>query len=181
MEKRVKDIMLPIENCPAVTGEASVKDAIGLLAKVLEAGPCTGGTTLLVMEKNTLTGTLGLKELMQAMDPAVFKGGTYRGWTVPAEMAPPLFLKGMFSEKCRDLSGRRVKDLMSPVPRLLDAEDTLIKAVHVLVEGGHENVPVWQGDRVVGLVGSLELVDEAAALQLSTEAGAASRKKQAAG
>lgn len=180
MEKKVKDIMVPIERCPTVTSGARVKDAMALLSKTMEAGPCPGSVPLLVMENSTLTGLLGLREIVQAMEPRVFKGGTYRGWTVPAEMAPPLFLKGMFTEKCRDLAERRVKEIMSPVPRLLDAEDTLIKAVHTLVDANYDIVPVWQGDRVVGLVGSLEIIDEVAALQLTNELGDA-RKKQAAG
>lgn len=181
MEKKVKDIMVPIERCPTVSARSSVKDAIAVLSKALEAGPCTNNLTLLVMENNVLVGTAGLKDILQAVEPTNFKGGTYRGWTVPADWSPPLFLRGMFTEKCKELANRRVGDVMSPVSRLVNAEDTLLKAVHTLASGGFDSVPVWQGDRVVGMVGNVEMIDEMATLQLNTNTGAGFRKKHAAG
>lgn len=181
MEKKVKDIMVPIERYPTVPGGGSVKDAVAVLSKALEAGTCAGNTLVLVTENNTLVGIVGFKEMMQAVEPTVFKGGTYRGWTVSGEWSSPLFLKGLFTEKCRALSELKVRDIMGPVTHLLNSDDTLIKAVHTLVSGGYEAIPVWQDGRVVGMLGSMEVIDEIAALQLNNESGADFRRKQVAG
>lgn len=179
MEKKVKDVMVSIERCPTVPPNGSVKEAVAVLIKALGAGPRSNNTSILVMENNTLVGLLGLKEVLHAIEPIVFKGGTYRGWTVSAEWSSPVFLKGLFTEKCKELSALKVREIMAPVTRLINSEDTLIKAVHTLVSGGFEAVPVWQDNRVVGMVGSVELFDELAAIQLKNESGSDLRKIQA--
>ncbi|MCL6634477.1 MAG: CBS domain-containing protein [Peptococcaceae bacterium] len=181
MEKKVKDVMVPIERYPTVSAGSSVKDVVAVMSRAMEAGPCAGGVPVLVMENNTLVGLVGPGEVMRAIEPVVLKGGTYRGWRIPAEWSAPLFLKGLFTEKCRGLSELKAGDIMVPVEQGLNAGDTLIKAVHILASGGYGTVPVWQDGRVVGMVGFAELFEEIAALQLGSEAGAASGRKQAAG
>lgn len=179
MEKKVKDIMAPIEGFPTVTMGAAVKDAVAVLGKAIEAEPCMGHAAVLVMDDKTLVGTVGLKEILQAIEPLAFKGGTFRGWTVSGDGSPPLCLRGLFAEKCGALAARPVKEIMSPISRFIKTDDPLIKAVHALTLNALEAVPVWQESRVVGMVGNIDLFNEVLSLQLNRESGVSGRKRVA--
>lgn len=178
MEKRVKDIMLPVESYPTVQAETMVKEVVSILAGAALRDSSLGLDMAVVMDRNTMIGTIGLNEIIQALDPAVLKAGNYRGWTISADMAPPVFLKGLFTEKCNFLADLPAREIMRPLERKLDAGDTLIKAVHVLLKNGFEPASVWQNDRVVGILGQKNIFNEVVELQLS-QVGTG-RKKQAA-
>ena len=178
MEKRVKDIMIPVEGYPTVKVETTVKEVVALLAAAALREPGPGMDLAVVMDRNTMVGTIGLNEIIQALDPAVLKAGIYRGWTIAADMAQPVFLRGLFTEKCSSLAGTPAREMMRPLARQLDGGDTLIKAVHVALKNGLDHVPVWQNDRVVGILGRKEIFNEVVSIQLSQkETG---RKKQTA-
>jgi len=181
MEKKVKDVMIPVGRCPTIPVGSSVKEAVALLGRALEAGPCAAGASALVIDNNTPVGVLGMREILQAVAPVAFKGGTYRGWTVPADWSAPVFLKGIFTDKCQRLSSIIVGEVMAPVTMTLNAGDPLSKAAHVLVAGGYPVVPVWQEGKVVGMVGYTELFAEVTAILSGSEPGADSGRKQVAG
>ncbi|KJS01396.1 MAG: hypothetical protein VR68_05185 [Peptococcaceae bacterium BRH_c4a] len=161
MEKSVKDIMIPIEKFPTIPAGSSVKEVLGVLRKAMESG---NNATLLVMENNTLAGILSFREILQAVNPVVFKEGIYRGWSVTEELSVPLFLNGFFTEKCREISNLEVRDVMRPANQFLNLKDTLMKALHAFVTNGFEAVPVWQDGRIVGMVGPMEVIGEMAAI-----------------
>ncbi|MFZ5651499.1 MAG: CBS domain-containing protein [Bacillota bacterium] len=180
MEKAVKDIMIYIDKHPRISSTSSVKDAVAELIGALRSGTCFNNTPLLVMEKNNLVGLLGIKEIMQAINPVVFKEGIYRGWSTSDEWSQPLFLKGLFTEKSKEISDLRVSDIMRPADQFLSLSDNLLKALHVLTLNGFEAVPVWHDGRVAGMVGVMEIMNEIAAIQTENDPGMEATIKQAA-
>lgn len=180
MEKLVKDTMVAVGKYPSIPAGSSIKEALSLLSKALGSGSCPGSTSLLVTENSTLLGILGLREILQAMYPIVFKAGSYRGWTVSDEWSQPLFLNGLFEEKCREISEYEVRDVMRPAKHFLNLNDNLIKALHALVSNGYEIIPVWQDDRVVGIIGVNEIIGQMSALH-EESTGNTGTEKQIAG
>lgn len=164
MEKRVKDIMLPIEGYPSVQADSTVKDAVTILNRAVlrKLGPRID--SVLVIDNNKMVGTIGLREILKAVEPA-YKGGTFRGWTVDDDWASPIFIKGLFTVNSSALADQTARKVMRPLQRLLNAEDTMVKAVHVLLQDCQDAVPVWQNDRVVGMVGYTDVFNEVVALQ----------------
>jgi len=112
------------------------------------------------MENNSLVGIVGLREILQAVNPVVFKEGIYRGWSVSDELSAPLFMIGFFTEKCMEIADFEVRDIMRPANQFLSLKDNLMKAVHTFVTNGFKDVPVWQDGRVVGMVGPREVIGE---------------------
>ncbi|MCL6638332.1 MAG: CBS domain-containing protein [Firmicutes bacterium] len=176
MEKKVKDIMIPIEGIPTIPAGAAVKEAVSVLGSTNLKNPCPGITAAVVVDRNEMVGTIGFNDLVQALDPAVLQGGVYRGWSIHPDLAPAVFFRGLFTEKCRALGEMRVRDIMKPVSHRLDESDTLSKAVHLIIKNNFEPVPVWQNDRVVGMVGSSEIIGEALLLQEDWKGAAGSKR-----
>ncbi|MCL6477188.1 MAG: CBS domain-containing protein [Peptococcaceae bacterium] len=171
MEKSVKDIMVPLGKYPTIPASYSVKEAIAALIKSMKSGTGQANTSLFVMENNTLVGVLGLREITKVLEPVVLKEGSYRGWTVSEKWTQPLFLKGLFTEKCKEIAELKVTDIMSPAARFLSINDSLLKAVHELVSNGFEVIPVRQDGRVAGMVGVMEILSEIAAIQAENTFG----------
>lgn len=178
MEKKVKDIMLPIEGYPSVQAGSTVKDAVAVLnrANLRKLGPRT--ETVVVTDHNKMVGTIGFRELLQVLEPA-FKGGTFRGWTVADDWVTPIFMKGLFTAKTSALADHPVETIMRPLQRQLNSEDTLVKAVHVLLKDCQEAIPVWQNDRIVGMVGYADIFNEVAAIQLGQQEAAGTEVRSA--
>ena len=173
MEKKVKDIMIPIEGFPTVQAGGTIKDVVSVLGQIGSKDPCPG--IVLVMENGKLAGTIGYREILQAVDPGM-KDRTYCGWTISEYWSPPVFMRGLFTEKCHALTSRLTREVMRPVSRFLNAEDTIIKAVHTLLNDGSEAVPVWQNGTVAGMVGCANIFNEVAAIEQSADNGGRSRQ-----
>ncbi len=155
MEKRVGDIMVPIMGFATVPADCTVKEAVTALARARQ-----GCQVVLVMEDDKVAGMVGLKEVMRALDPVMFKRATYGGWTINPDWKEPVVIAGDFHERCAALAERAVKEIMAPLPRQLKAQDTIIKAAHIIAGSGQEALPVWQEDRLVGMVGIKEIFTE---------------------
>ncbi|MDQ0284994.1 CBS domain containing-hemolysin-like protein [Desulfofundulus luciae] len=154
MEKKVGDIMVPIVEFATVPAESTVKDAVAALKA------CRGYPLVLVLENDRAAGMVGLKEVLRGLDPVMFKKATYGGWTINPGWREPVLFTGHIQERCAALAERPVKEIMIPLPRQLRARDGIVKAAHIILSTGQEPVPVWQEDRLVGMVGMKEIFAE---------------------
>lgn len=178
MEKRVKDIMLPIDGYPSVQADSTVKEAVAILNRSVlrKLGPRID--SVLVIDNNKMVGTIGLRDILKAVEPA-YKGGIFRGWSVDDDWASPIFIKGLFTVRSGALTEQLARKVMRPLQRLLNAEDTLVKALHVLLIDCQDAVPVWQNDRVVGMVGCADVFNEVAELQNGEQKDAGTQTRSA--
>lgn len=156
-EKRVQDIMIPIEDYSSVSVNNTVKEAIAILKKSfcnLDTGECHGHSSVLVFdEKNKLVGMLTFRALLMAIEPRYLK---YEG-------APPLFKEGFFSARAREEAEKRVKDIIQPVEFLtINHNDTLLKAIHLMLKHKIGSLPVLKDGLVAGMVRINEVFNEMA-------------------
>lgn len=155
-EKRVKDIMTPIEEYSTVGVNNTVKDAITVLKKSFCPDDLTGGKghrSILVLDENEhLVGILTLRALLKAVEPQFIKVDQ---WAVP------VFWEGLFTDRCREESSKKVRDIMVPIKFIsLDADDTIIKAVHAMIKHKLGSLPVAKNGTVVGMVRITEIFHE---------------------
>ena len=154
-EKRVKDILTPIEEYSTVDANGTVKEAIAVLKKSycpVEKSQCSGHRTVLVHEDCKLIGLLTFRALLTAIEPRFIKVDQ---WAVP------VFWEGLFTERCREESRKKVKDVMTPLSLVaLAAEDTIIKAVHAMIKHKLGTLPVTKDGQVVGMVRINEIFHE---------------------
>jgi CBS domain-containing protein len=173
MEKKIRDIMIPVGNRIAISADASFKDAVSLMKKSFcpeEGKPCTGYSTLMVYDNNILVGLLTLDDLLKAIEPQYLTGKTYRGWSIDTAWSIPVFWEGLFSDRTYEAIDKKVRDIMNPADFRLDADDTLIKAVYGMGKQKIYILPVMEEGRVIGMVRSIELFREICEFVLGEEA-----------
>lgn len=154
-EKRVKDIMTPIEEYSTVDANSTVKEAIFVLKNSFRPDDSSlyrGHRTLLVYEDNKPAGILTFRALLTAIEPRFIKVDQ---WSVP------VFWEGLFTERCREESKKKVKEIMTPVKLvMLEAEDTIIKAVHAMIKHKIGSLPVAKDGVLAGVVSVNEIFHE---------------------
>ncbi|MGQ9558261.1 MAG: CBS domain-containing protein [Desulfurispora sp.] len=169
-ERQVRDLMVNVEQYPAVTSDATFREVAAALKRSCpQAGGDVQTRAVLVYENNLLTGLVSLEDLMRAIEPQYLKGGTYRGWTVDAAWAIPVFWEGLFTERCLDAAERRVREIMRPVDFCVNADDPLIKAVYGMGKYQTNILPVVEEERVIGMIRSIEIFQEITSIILADE------------
>lgn len=166
-EKKLGDIMIPLQEYLAVSADTGFGEIVTTLRKSLEPAdgkPLKGSDTILVFDNNMVAGFISLVEVLGAIEPQFLKGGTYRGWTVSREWAIPVFWEGLFTDRCIEATDKKAREIMKPVEFQVEAEDPLIKAVYGMTKHSSRNIPVAQDGLVVGIVRSRELFLEVSAL-----------------
>lgn len=173
-EKRIKDIMTPVGEYSTVDADCTVKDAVRVLANSFcpdEGGTHQGHRTVIVNDSGKPAGFLTYRALLTAIEPRFVKVDQ---WAVP------IFWEGLFTERCREESKKKVRDIMTPIKLImLDSEDTIMKAVHAMIKHKLSSLPVEKGGEVVGVVRINEIfqeisdlvADQPAALETLAEAG----------
>jgi len=156
-EKKVKDIMIPIADYSSVSVNNTVKEAIAVLQKSfcnLDTGECHGHRSVLVFDdKNRLVGLLNFRALLLAIEPRFLK----------MEGGPTLFKEGFFTERSKEEAEKKVKDIMQPLELItINIDDSLLKAVHLMLKHKLGTLPVIEGDMVVGMVRNNEVFNEIA-------------------
>lgn len=156
-EKRVKDIMIPIEDYSSVSVNNTVKEAIAILKKSfcsLDSGECHGHRSVLVFDnENKLVGMLNFRALLLAIEPRFLK---YEG-------GPSLFKEGFFTERAKEEAEKKVKDIMQPIELMtIGADDVILKAVHLMLKNKLGTLPVTRDEKVVGMVRINEVFNEMA-------------------
>lgn len=155
-EKRVKDLMIPIEDYSRVNINSTVKEAIMVLKESFcpaTTGQCTGHRSVLVFDdKNNLVGLLTFRALLVAIEPQFLK---VEQWAVP------VFWEGLFTERCREEAQKKVKEVMHPITLVtVNAEDTISKAIHAMIKHKLGALPVVRNGQVVGMIRISEIFNE---------------------
>ncbi|RJQ28116.1 MAG: CBS domain-containing protein [Peptococcaceae bacterium] len=155
-EKKVKDLMIPIEEYSRVNINSTVKEAIMVLKESFcPAGTehCTGHRSVLVFDDDdNLVGLLTFRSLLVAIEPRFLK---VEQWAVP------VFWEGLFTERCREEAQKKVKEVMHPITLVtVNAEDTIIKTVYAMIKHKLGALPVVSNGRVVGMIRITEIFNE---------------------
>ena len=148
-EKKVGDLMLPLENFLTVSANTSLKDALYILERQV------GFTDrLLVFKNKRLVGMLRYSDILELFQPPRTKN--------PG--AEPLFFSGFFTRRCLSIVDKPVRDAMYTFTFALQREDTLCRAVYLMIKHRVDLLPVREGNRTAGILRSRELSAEASRL-----------------
>jgi CBS-domain-containing membrane protein len=139
-KRKVKDLVIPLSKYPHMPYWASLGEAIAQLNVAFE----TGHHTVLVFdEAYKLVGMLLQKDILKGLEPRF--AGHYR------EGAPILWESLLESASKKRLS-QPIKDFMSEAKITLDAEDSILKASHVMLDEDVRLLPVMEGAKLIGVV-----------------------------
>ena len=167
--KRVRDVMIPLEQYPSVRDTATLREAVEALERSqLDVGPRKSlPRVLLVFDAiEVMVGYVRRRDLMRGLEPKflVVQPLSYRKKLFDIALDPNLselshdrVLKGI-----REQGGRPVSDVMRPIETVVQADDHIMKAIYEMVSLDLSLIPVLDGKRLVGVVRSVELFHELA-------------------
>lgn len=157
-DKTVKNLMLPMAECPTVSPDDTVQRAITLLKEAA----AKGHQCVLVMdEKRQPKGLLSRRVLLRTLEPQ---------FVVTDRWALPVFWNGFFTDKCKEEAQKKVKEIMRPINLLtVEANDPIIKAIHIMVSNHVGLLPVLETGKVVGVLRLHEIFQEIAGLVANLE------------
>ena len=178
-EKRVKDIMCPIEEYEFVGLETSLCDVLSILKnnhQQVQAGARDSfHKTMFVKDAaGKIVGKLSAYDLTKGLvpEPAKKHSLSRSFYSVLSSRALEVadevhemqqrfkWLHSTFSELIRQESHKKVKDIMSPVHPLLVESDSINKAIYVMFSEEIRQPLVTRDGKIVGVVRLLEIFAE---------------------
>ena len=169
-EKKVRDVMIPIEDYTKLNLEHTVKDAILALkrsftlkvstSKIME----TGHRSILVFSRRgEVKGVLTIKDLLTAIMPGYLSAP--KPSMADSIQYSPMFWSGMFTKEVKVLINKRVDEIMSPAPITIDANSNLMEASYMMVANKVRRLVVMSDGKVVGMIREQDLFFEIERIQ----------------
>ena len=155
-ERKVKDLMIPLENYDSISSNKSVREAFELMDK-------TGHHAILVLdENNEPIGQLSYRDALIALEPKYSAGKWGHSWFTPEAFKnyPVFYYDGEFSGQCKAQLKKSVKEVMSSFPISINEDAPLSEAVHVMVANNIGRMPVVSGGKVKGMIRLIEIFEE---------------------
>ncbi|MBN2058929.1 MAG: response regulator [Deltaproteobacteria bacterium] len=174
VEKKARDIMIGIADYTSVSVDTSVREAIQKLmdsfkslvssSRVME----TGHRSLLIFDQNrNLAGILSIMDLIKGVRPAYlsasrpdmsesirFSSLYWGGW------------EGLFSIQMDILADKKVGELMSEPPPMIEGNTNLIQVADIMFKTQKRRLIVSEGNKVIGIVREQDLFFEMARIIL---------------
>jgi len=166
-EKKVSDIMIPVENYTTIDVNRTLKEAIEEVKKsyetILSTGKImeTGHRSILVFDgKGELVGILSIKDLIRALRPAYLSAP--KPTMADSIRFSPMFWTGLFTNQVKALIDKKVGNIMSKTPLLVDENANLMEIADLMFTERARRVAVTRQGKVVGIVREQELFFEIA-------------------
>ena len=178
-EKKVKDIMVPVEEYRTISQEVELHVALNIVKKDsedLKAGKISSfHKTLFVTGKNgKIVGKLSMHDFVQGLIPeqakapelsrAFYSVLSSRAMEVEEEVRDFQqrfqWLHHGFLELVRQEAGKKVKEVMSPVHPVLKEEDSINHAIYAMFKEKVRRPLVVRKGEIVGVVDSIHIFNE---------------------
>lgn len=177
--KRIRDIMIPIEEYETVGAEDRLCDALAKLKRTYEnAKACAPGnfhkTLFVVDDAKQFIGKISMYDLIRGLVPAVSKDidaspreeyvRSARIWEIEQKTAELSEQMGWLTRTFVDLVGqeakKKVKEIMSPVHPILKEEDSINQAIYLTFRVNERQPLVIRDGVVVGVVDLMRVFEE---------------------
>jgi CBS domain-containing protein len=150
-EKKVKDLMIPLEDYPHVPHWFTLRQAMAILreAAITFEGQFEPLAVLVFDEKFQLMGILSLRDIIKGLEPRLL----YEKITLAqAEGELPGSLRGLFGPELQRASQRPVSEFMKPNEATINADDSIAKALFLMIREKVSRLPVLQDDKLAGMI-----------------------------
>ena len=157
VERKVGDVMVPIESYSTINQDQTVKDAILKLKDSFSTTVTTSRimetlhrSMLVFDDKGKVKGVLTPGDIIEGLKPAYLRAPKI-SMADTIEFSP-MFWTGMFSTQVKDLAKMKIKQIMSPAPPTIDVGENLMEAAHTMMENKVARLAVTRGGEVVGVI-----------------------------
>lgn len=165
VERRVGEVMIPLAEYTVLGLEATLAEAVTALRNSFAARLATGRImetghrSVLVMDGDgQCRGIVALADLLKAIMPAYLSAP--RPSTADAVQFSPMFWQGMFNRASTELAGRRIRELMSPLPPTVSGAASLMEAAYLMVSRRARRLVVMDCGRPTGVIREQDLFFE---------------------
>jgi predicted transcriptional regulator len=172
--KRAEEIMIPLDRYPHIPHWYTLRQAIAeLRASQLEVqGRLSLPRAVLVFNKAyELLGIVRRRDILRGLEPRFLAGDSreYERRLFDVQVDPNLsdFSSDRMLREIRAQAERPVSDVMAPIGATVRHDDHLMKIVHEMLKHDLSLIPVLKDGRVVGVVRSVDLLNEVADIVLS--------------
>jgi len=169
LDKKVKDLMIPIKDYVVTSPEKTLQETILDMRKVyceVETGKCTeaGHRTGLVMTDNKLVGIVDFQSIMRALMPEIAGKLSDKlaalGISIAFAEADAHDLdaaKAGFKERVLQNARAKVGDVMLKLRGQIESDAEIMKALKLMYKNKVMVLPVFEGDKVVGVLRDSDL------------------------
>jgi CBS domain-containing protein len=171
-ERFARDIMVPLAEYPCIPETHTLRQAIEEMrkAQILRDERASLPRMALVFDKSLreLRGMLRRRDIMKGLEPRFLTSGSldYPKKLFNTEVDPNLseLTADKVAARIRARADRLVKDYMSPIRATVRHDDHIMKVIYGMVDKNTSLVPVLKNDDVIGVIRSVEILDEVAAI-----------------
>jgi CBS domain-containing protein len=164
-EKTVRQLMIPIEVYTTLNKESTRKEAIDKLRESFFAKVSTsrimetGHRSILVFDdRSKIIGFLAIIDLLRAIMPGYLSAP--KPSTADSIQYSPMFWTGMFKREVTRLAEKKIKDVMSPAPRTINANANLMEAAYTMIYQNKRRLAVTDSSGVIGIIREQDLLLE---------------------
>jgi CBS domain-containing protein len=161
-EKRVKDLMIPLEDYPHVPYWFTLGQAVMIVREtaIKFEGSFEPRAVLVFDEKYGLLGILTLKDIVRGLEGDILggPGGAALAW------------EDLVGPELKRQAQKPVSEVMSPFKVTVAGSDSLVKALSLMLQEKVERIPVLEDNKVVGLIRLADLFKEISEALLLPEA-----------
>jgi predicted transcriptional regulator len=163
LEKRVKDIIRPLDQYLKIRVEDKARDVLRLMERAYEE---KRPLCLLVVERElqgdeTIKGFITPREIVFGLATRFLKGAGKSG---------PIFWEGQLAQECIDGLDKQVNEIMDPIDVYVRDNEMLLEAVFLLFKSGKAFLPVADKEEVIGTIHIKDLFAEMIEITASSTA-----------
>lgn len=157
----VRDFIIPLDRYPHLLETQTLHDALETLTD-FSCGAnerLRYSTIYITNHEQQLVGKITLQDMLMALDDRFAeakKAGKFEGKGTEYPNLTILWEDSFFIE-CSKKKDIFLKNVMRPVTRLVKADDSLVKAISIMLYGNIEVLPVLDGDSIIGVIRLEEL------------------------
>ncbi|MCG8531249.1 MAG: CBS domain-containing protein, partial [Desulfovibrionales bacterium] len=164
-EKKVRDLMIPIESYTVINGDETLGEAIRRVRETFTVKLATdsimetGHRSVLIRDKkNRIQGVLAIRDMLRVIMPSYLHAPKPN--LAESIEYSPIFWDGMFTMGVRQMETTCIKDFMSPLPESIDGESNPMEAAHMMIASNHRRLLVDIEGEIRGIVREQDLFFE---------------------
>ena len=165
VEKKVIDIMVSIKEFTTLTEDRTVQEAVAQLKDTFSPKVSTSRlmetlhrSILVLNNRGKVKGAMTIADLLKGIMPAYLSAA--KPAMADSIVYSPMFWTGMFSKDVKLLASKKIKDVMSEAPLVIDGDSNLMEAAYMMLENGTTRLCVEKNGEVVGVIRQQDLFFE---------------------
>jgi CBS domain-containing protein len=174
---KVKDWMAPLHECPTLSEDATLYEALSALEVANEKFDVTGyrRPAVIVLKKGgRVIGKLGTLDILRCLEPKYADMGDLKkiaGYGLSAELLRSMIdryglWRGPLNEICRKASRIRIGEIakLPLAGEFIEADASIDQAIHQLIIGHDQSLIVTSKDKIVGILSVTDVFQQIVAL-----------------